>query len=148
MRSFYRINDITSFASKNVVYIAYVGRYNRKDVYKYGKSCNIYDREYLKHRRSFDTFEMRYIKVTDNKDIVETLFERELKIRNLHTEMSINSKRQTELFCTNKTYDYEYIRKMLDRIVRNNPSHEVRVLKERLKRANDKLKFFYSHNNK
>ena len=148
MNSFYRVNDITSFASKNVVYIAYVGYHNRKHVYKYGKSSSVYEREYLKHRKAFDTFEMQYIRVTDNKDIVENLFERELRIRKLHMELTINNKKQTELFCVNKDYDIEFITNMLDRLIRKNPSYEVKRLQERLKTANSKLKFFYSLINK
>jgi hypothetical protein len=142
MKSFYRKNDITRFDNKNVIYVAYVGLYKKQEIYKYGKSVSVYDREYLKHRKAFTEFEMRHIKITDNKDIIEDLFEKELKIRNLHRSIVINNKKQTELFTINNDYDYDYIIKLLNRLIRTNPSYEVKKLQDKLKIANNKILFY------
>lgn len=141
MRLFYEKNDITKYDYKNVLYIAYVGKYDNKKIYKYGKSCNIYEREYMKHRKTFEKFKMCYIKISDNKDIIETLFEKELKIRNIHTNLKINKRNQTELFYVNKKYSLKYIINLLNRLAANNETAEIKRLKAKLKLANIKLKY-------
>lgn len=148
MKSFYKKYDITSFENRNVMYVAFVGRYKTTDLYKYGKSVNVYEREYTKHRKAFDMFDMQYIKGTDNKDIVENLFKKELKIRDLHRTMIINNKKQTELFTVTEDYDYNYIINLLNRLIKNNPSYEVKKLTDKLKLTNQRLKILYSEYNK
>ena len=130
--SFYRTHDITKFENKNVIYIAYIGRFDNKHHYKYGKSFNIFNREYKQHRKTFPVFEMQKIKITDNKDYIETLFEKELKIRNLYTTLKFNKKIQKELFYVDDTYSFDYVTRLLDRLVRNNPSYEVNKLRQKL----------------
>ena len=98
---FYKKNDLYKFNNKNVVYIADVGKYNNEHIYKYGISGKIFEREYNAHRKNFENFDMRVIKITDNKDVIEDLFEKELMIRNLHRSLVINDKKQTELFLNN-----------------------------------------------
>lgn len=139
-KSFYRANDLYKFDNKNVIYVAYVGQIKDEHIYKYGKSCKLYEREYNAHRRNFDTFEMKLVKITDNKDIVEDIFAKELQIRNMKRSLVINDKRQTELFAVNEDYDFNYVCKVLGRIIRNNPSHEVKVLKEKVAKLAAQLK--------
>ena len=134
--SFYKEHDIYKYDNKNVIYIAYVGKYNKEQIFKYGKSAKVFKREYFNHRKTFDTFEMVSIKITDNKDVVEELFENELLVRNIHRKLVINSTRQTELFAIDNQYSFEYIQKLLHRIIKDNPSHEVALLQKKI----DKLK--------
>jgi hypothetical protein len=138
--SFYREHDLYKFDNKNVVYIAYVGVYNKEEIFKYGISSKIFKREYLQHRNNFTKFNMVTIKITDNKDIVEELFEKELLMRNLHRKLTINNKKQTELFTVNEDYSYEYIHRLLSRIIRDNPSYEVAMLKEKITQLKMQLK--------
>lgn len=121
---FYKKNDLYKFNNKNVIYIADVGKYNGEQIYKYGISGKIFEREYNAHRKNFDHFDMKIIKVTDNKDIIEDLFEKELMIRNLHKSIVINNKKQTELFTINENYSFDYLNKLLCRLIKNNPSFE------------------------
>jgi hypothetical protein len=144
MNSFYKKNNITAFDNKNVIYLAFIGRYNNKNVYKYGKSVSVYEREFIKHRKYFDKFEMRYIKITDNKDIIESLFAKELKIRNLHTSITIKNKKQTELFYITKTYSFPYIIQLLNKLIIDNPSYQVQILQEKLKQAKYDLRILKS----
>lgn len=118
-KSFYLKNDLFRYHNKNVVYLAYVGKYNDRDVFKYGVSTNVYNREYLQHRKQFDEFQMCWIKKTCNMAQAEDLFEKELKIRNLHLTMAINSKRQTELFSPTDDYSFEYLKRLFGRISRH-----------------------------
>lgn len=139
--SFYKEHDLHKYDNKNVIYVAYIGNINNEPTYKYGKSAKLYEREYNAHRKNFDIFEMNYVRITDNKDVVEEIIEKEFKIRNIYRCHVINSKRQTELFTINEQYDLEYVLKLVNRVVKNNPSHEVQVLKEKLKKMHTKLKY-------
>lgn len=140
--SFYKENDLYKFDNKNVIYVAYVGRYNKEEIFKYGISSKIFKREYLQHRNNFTKFDMITVKITDNKDVVEELFEKELLIRDLHRKITINNKKQTELFTVNKDYSYEYINRLLTRIIRDNPSYEVAILKEKIAQLKIQLKSY------
>jgi 3-methyladenine DNA glycosylase Tag len=130
--SFYKSNDLYKFNNKNVVYIADVGKYNNEHIFKYGISGKVFDREYNAHRKNFDYFDMKVIKITDNKDIIEELFEKELLIRNVHRSLIINKKKQTELFTINENYSFSYFQKLLNRLVKNNPSYEVSNCKKKI----------------
>lgn len=138
--SFYSKNDLFKFDNKNVIYIAYVGVINKEQIYKYGKSCKLYEREYNAHRKNFDTFDMKLVKITDNKDIVEDILGKELQIRNMKRSLVINSKRQTELFAVNEDYDFKYVCNILNRIILKNPSYEVKMLKEKIAKLSSQLK--------
>ncbi len=146
--SFYKKNDLYKYDNKNVVYLAYVGVVNGEDMFKYGKTSQLYEREYKAHRKNFEFFEMQHVKITDNKDIVEDLFEKELQMRNIHRKITIKSMKQTELFTVTEEYDFEYIKKMLNRIVKNNPSYEVSVLKRKLEKLQSEYDLLVSQQEK
>lgn len=135
-KSFYKTNDLFKFHNKNVVYLAYVGKHNNKDIFKYGVSCNIYQREYTQHRKQFTDFQMCWIKRTCNMARAEDLFEKELKIRDLHRTMVIKNKRQTELFSPSDEYSYEFLKRLFARIsnhVDKDITEPVRRLKKEIK---------------
>lgn len=124
-RSVYRSKCITSFEGKNVLYIAYVGKHPRPsqqdalvDTFKYGKSSDIYQREYKSHRKAFGTFEMLHIYPSAYSDYVETQFERELRVRNIHTEISINNKKRTELFQPTEEYSLAFVATVMRRLIK------------------------------
>lgn len=129
---FYKNNDLYRYDNKNVIYLAYVGIIDNEPIYKYGISSKLYQREFTAHRKHFDIFDMQLVKITDNKDIIEDLFEKEIKIRKIHRSLLINSKKQTELFTTTSEFDIEYIKRLMDRLVKDNPSYEVKMLKEKI----------------
>lgn len=135
-KSFYKTHDLFKFHNKNVVYMAYVGKYNDKQVYKYGVSSNVYNREYLQHRKQFEEFTMCWIKTTANMTQAEDLFEKELKIRDLHLTMTINNKKQTELFSPSDDYSFDYLQRLFGRITRHVDKdiiQEVKRLKKEVK---------------
>lgn len=112
--SFYRSHTLAKLHKQNVVYIAYVGMHDGVDTFKYGKSADIYQREYQSHRKNFKVFEMYNIYQTNYKDQVETLFANEMRLRNIHRELIIMTacnkpKLQTELFQPNDTYPIDHI---------------------------------------
>ena len=115
---FYKSSSIARYDCKNVIYLAYVGVYNNTETFKYGKSSNVYNREMTSHRKNFHPcFEMRGIFETNYKDHVETLLEKELKIRDMHRVMDINGKKQTELFVPVSEFDYDYVESLVKDII-------------------------------
>lgn len=134
--SFYKTNLLAHVANKNVVYIAYVGKHGKNDTFKYGKSSDIYQREYTAHRKAFPIFDMIHIYPTNFNDYVETSFEKELKIRKIHTELVVNHKRQTELFQPNEDYPLESIDEMMKKIIKQHEMEDTMLQKlnaERIK---------------
>ena len=137
--AFYKGNDLYKYDNKNVIYLAYVGRYNNEDIFKYGKSVKLFQREYKTHVKNFEFFEMQHVYITDNKDIVEEILKRELLIRNLARTMVIQKKNQTELFATSDHYNLAYINRLIKRIIKDNPSYEVSLLKEKISRLESNI---------
>lgn len=137
--SFYKKNDLYKYNNKNVIYIAYVGEINDEHIYKYGISGKVFEREFNSHRKHFNLFEMKTVKITDNKDIIEDIFEKEMLIRNIHRSIVINSKKQTELFTVNKSYSFNYIIKLLNRIINDNPSFETLKYIKKIKELEKKI---------
>ncbi len=137
--SIYLNQNITNFDDKNVVYIGYVGKYNNELIYKYGISSRIFSRDYNEHRKTFDAFELIYLKETDNNYKIETLFEKELKCRNLHRKLSFKNKNQTELFTIMPDNDIDKLTNMLDKLIETNPLPAIL-------HANNKLKELENNN--
>ncbi len=114
--AFYKTNFYYKFHEKNVMYIAYVGKIERQDIYKYGITRNLFKREYEQHRKTFNTFEMVHVKPTFHMAQAEDLFEMELKLRNLHRKLEFGGKQQIELFTLDDNYDIDYIKRLVNRI--------------------------------
>ena len=124
VRSFYDDHMITPFIGKNVLYIGTSDDIFDKDnlfVHKYGLSTRVIDRDFKEHQKNFTNFNMIYIRECDNNDLVEKLFENELKVKKLWRSCKIKNSTQTELFITNEIYDIDYIIKLMDTLIDNNP---------------------------
>jgi hypothetical protein len=114
--SFYKTNYYYKFHEKNVMYIAYIGKIGRQETYKYGVTKNLFKRDYEQHRKTFPTFDMLHVKPTYNIYHAEDLFEKELKLRNLHRQHKIAGKQHTELFTLTEDYDMKFIKRLINRI--------------------------------
>ena len=124
IKSFYDDHMITPFIGKNVLYIGTTGDIIEKDTIfanKYGLSSRVIDRDFKEHQKTFTNFNMLYIKECDNNDLVEKLFENELKAKNLWRSFKIKNSVQTELFITNEIYDIDYIIELMNTLIDNNP---------------------------
>lgn len=136
MRTITRTPELYRFHNSNVVYLAYVGRYNNHDTFKYGISSNIYNRVLNQHKKQFQHFELYWVKQTYNMTFAESLFEQELKLKNIHTELVINNKKQTELFFETEEYSYEYIKRLYNRIANHadkDITDEIKALKREIR---------------
>ena len=135
--------SLSRIDKKNVIYIAYIGKYNNADTYKYGKSYDLYQRVHGSHRTAFDVFDIRHVYQTNHKDHVETLLEKNLKFINLHEELFINKKKQTELFQPRGIYTIDYVNDLVLDIIDEVESTDVARVKlemEKLKLEKMKLR--------
>lgn len=82
--SFYDTETIASFYLKTVLYIGYVGFINGEHIFKYGLSRKMFQRDYKQHSNQFNQFKVVLIIETDNAELVEDLFESDVKSLNLH----------------------------------------------------------------
>lgn len=127
---------LSKFDNTNVIYIAYIGNYNNKNMYKYGKSTNIYNREFLSHRKKFEKFDMVNIYKTNFKDEVESSFKKELKIRDIYSPMIIGNKKYTELFFETPEYNLKYINRLIELLIQDYEEkqyHESLLVKQKLR---------------
>ncbi len=131
--SVYFNKNVSDYDNKNVFYMAYVGTINGEDIYKYGISSQIYARDYKEHRNIFQIFRLFCIEETDNTAKIEKLFEKEMHVRNLHRNLTMDNKKHTELYTTSVEYPLDKIIKLVTDIITNNPLPVI-------KRANDKIK--------
>ncbi len=139
MDSIYFSKNVTDYDNKNVFYMAYVGTINGENIYKYGISSRIFGRDYKEHRRTFNIFTLFYLEETDNNIVIESLFEKELHIRKIHRSLTINNKKQTELYTTSADHPIEKIIKIVIDIISNN-------LLPALKEADNKIKELTNNN--
>ena len=117
MPNFYETNLISDYDNKNVIYIGDIGVQNNEQLYKFGKTSNIFTRDYNQHKKTFDKFDIIHIVECDNKDTVEQLFKKELTSKQLLRDLTINQKKQTELFATTNAYNINSIINMLKELV-------------------------------
>jgi hypothetical protein len=137
-KSFYDDNNISDYYTKNVCYLAAIGLYNGYIIIKYGKSGRMFKRDYEEHRKTFGSqFKCVYIIETDNSYQIETLFEQNIKLKNLSVEMIFNGKKRKELFMTCDTFTLENAKKLLSDLVEKNPLLSVEI--ERVKRLDLEL---------
>ena len=92
IKSFYDDRIITPFIGKNVIVNDNLFANN------YALSAIVIDRDFKKHRKNFINFNMVYIRECDNNDVVEKIFENELKAKKLRRSYKINNSNDTELF--------------------------------------------------
>lgn len=147
---FYEEHSISEYFSKSCMYIGYIGAYKLLidgeykwyHLFKYGLSRKMFERDYKQHRKTYNKFEIVYISEADNAEMIEELFEADLKIRNIHKEMVVGGKNRTELFYVNDTYAIESMIAHMDNLIKNNPSPKI---KEKNMQLNEKDKIINTY---
>ena len=117
IRLFYEMNTISTFFQKAVLYIGYVGQVNGEFIFKYGLSRNMFKRDFEQHSKHFAKFKVVFIGETDNCEQIEKLFENDVKTFNLYRQLTINGKRQTELFTVSIKYPIDYHIQNMQRLI-------------------------------
>jgi prophage antirepressor-like protein len=137
---FWNDNQINNFDNKNVIYIAFIGIIKNERIYKFGKSEQIYTRDFKQHQKFFDTFKMRFVIECDNMSFVEKEFKKFLKSINLLKNITIKESNLTELFIIKEKHNIDSIINQLIKLVDDNPLLAVKNLLDILKQKNDQLK--------
>jgi hypothetical protein len=106
---FWNENQINDYNNKNVIYVAFIGLINNERIYKYGKSEQIYTREFKQHKKFFDIFKMRFVIECDNMSFVEKEFKKFLKSIDLLKNIEIKESNITELFTIKEKQNIDYI---------------------------------------
>lgn len=132
IQSVYNEVNISKYTGVNVFYIGYVGFHNNEHNFKYGFTIDIYRRDYKEHRKTYgENFTIIMIKETDSKEIVETAFSHELRVRHLHRTLTLEHKTKNgakkvihdELFTVNHLISIEQIKKIVEEIIIDNSSN-------------------------
>jgi prophage antirepressor-like protein len=127
IKFFYDDAALSDFANLACMYIAYIGKHKNLHLFKYGLTRDIFSRDFKQHRKSFDQFTIIFIQQCDNCEKVESLFENELIVRNLHRNMTINGKAQTELFTISTKFTHDYFIDLMKKIINE---HKLPAIKE------------------
>lgn len=150
--SIYNDNMLLEYDNKNCVYIAYIGIHNNEPLYKFGKTADVYRRQFNEHAKLFDTFNLIYIKETDNKDAVEEKFKKELKCKQLLRQSKTKNKQQIELFTVTEIYTIDDVKGYLDNIVATcilpsikDRDDRIKILDEEDKKKDDIITFFMKY---
>lgn len=115
--SFYENNMLVNYSNKNVIYIGYIGVHNNEHLFKFGKTNNIFERDYRKHKYKYDKFDVIYIIECDNKDYVEKRFKDELLVKNIYRNLNIKGRNDKELFTITNKISIDDIKNMLKLLV-------------------------------
>jgi prophage antirepressor-like protein len=113
-QNFYNKELLSSFINKNVIYLAYVGTYNKELIFKFGESSRFHERDLDEHRQDFDRFNVVYIKETYAPKIAEKKLKIDFESRNLTRKIKINNKTQTELIALNAMCNLEWCKSVMD----------------------------------
>ncbi len=136
---FWNENQINNYNNKNVLYIAFIGIFNNERIYKFGKSEQIYTREFKQHQKFFDIFKMKFVIECNNMSFVEKEFKKFLKSINLLKNIEIKENNLTELFTIKEKQNIDYVIHNLIKLVDENPLPIVKNLKDDIKHKNEEI---------
>jgi len=145
---FYDDHDLYEYDGCNVCYMAYIGVHDGIPLFKYGITFDYYRREYQEHRKTFDTFQLLYLRQTDNNHIIESLFTKECKSKDIYVQKEFKGKNRTELFTVNESQSFERMRMIMDKLIEQNPTKEHQKYEkeiQRLQQEKDELNKDYIH---
>jgi len=145
---FYDDHDLYEYDGCNVCYMAYIGVHDGIPLFKYGITFDYYRREYQEHRKTFDTFQLLYLRQTDNNHIIESLFTKECKSKDIYVQKEFKGKNRTELFTVNESQSFERMRMIMDKLIEQNPTKEHQKYEkeiQRLQQEKEELNKNYKH---
>jgi len=126
--------------------MAFIGVHDGLPLFKYGITFDYYRREYQEHRKTFDTFQLVYLRQTDNNHVIEGLFTKECKSKDVYVQREFKGKNRTELFTVNEIHSFERMRIIMDKLIEQNPTNEHKRYTqeiEQLKQGNTSIQQSY-----
>jgi hypothetical protein len=127
---FWNENEISDYNNKNVLYIAFIGIFNNERIYKFGKSEQIYTREFKQHQKFFNIFKMKHVEECDNMSLIEKEFKKNLKSKNLLRNIEIKLNNITELLTISEQHSIDTIINSLKYLVIEYPLPAVKKLRD------------------
>lgn len=116
--SFYKIDDVMKYDKKKVLYIAAVGKYKGKRLFKCGITDNIYTRDYEQHRKTFgQQFKIIFVSITENNVDIERIVKKTSNLLKLNVKLLFNYKLRTELFVIDGDFTIEQFIDMIKNAV-------------------------------
>ena len=150
---FYEDHDLYEYDGCNVCYMAFIGVHDGLPLFKYGITFDYYRREYQEHRKTFDIFQLIYLRQTDNNHVIEGLFTKECKSKDLYVQKEFKGKNRTELFTVNESHSLERMKMIMDRLIEQHPTKEhkkyeaeIQQLKQELIHTQEIVVQLKSHN--
>jgi len=123
--NFYDTEDLFEYQNQNVFYLAYIGVHKNEPLFKFGISYDYCRREYKEHKKTFQIFDLIYLRRTDNNRQIEELFKKECQIKELYRKLDINGKQYTEIFTINEKNSFDRMRIILEKIIEQYPTKEI-----------------------
>lgn len=129
--NFYDKSAISPFYKKTVLYIGYVGKIDKdgkiaktgltfEHTFKFGLSRKMFKRDKKQHSVQFEIFKVVTILESDNAELIEKMFKRDLISFQVYRNRIINGKSQTELFTVSAKHPIESLIDHLKSLVINN----------------------------
>jgi len=150
IQAFHGENNIKDYDDKNVVYIAFIGKFDGEFLCKYGWSHKIINRETKSHRRAFgkyNGFVMIDVIETDNNIRVEKIFEKSIKLKGIHRKKEINGTEQREFFAINDIFTIKKAITLMKSTAKKNPlpiiadyKFKIAILEAKVKLEKEKRK--------
>lgn len=144
--SFYDTADLFEYQNQNVFYVAYIGVHRNEPLFKFGISFDYYRREFHEHKKIYSTFDLLYLRRTDNNRTVEELFKKECQIKELYRKLEIQGKQYTEMFTVNEKNGFDRMRVILDKIIEQYPTKEIQARDEKIKTLENKIEVLEATN--
>jgi hypothetical protein len=112
--SYYDNLSITDYDGVNVIYVGYIGIHSGEQLYVYGYTNRLFQKDCEEYRKEFDEVTMVYIYRTDNNAQIIDKFRVELAFKKLNRKLIINNKEYTDLFVPEKDSSYRSVIDILD----------------------------------
>ena len=110
-------NNIIDYHEENTIYISYMGKYDGLHIFKHGVSRNVTKNWINKHKRTYNTFKLVYVRMYNNKYNVKKMFKNVLKFKNLNVRLNINNKIENDLVVVSDKFLLNRIKTTLDELI-------------------------------
>lgn len=107
---------INNYHKKKVIYIGYIGKFAGEDIFKFGKTKDIYDRKKA-HKSTYGSFNLLYVRETTNNDEIESMIIRNIAQFKIARIINYSEQNRTELFTITDKHTITDIQCMFDELI-------------------------------
>src|ERR1700747_606261 len=139
-KKFYNDNSLSTYTNKNVIYLAYIDKYNNEECFKFGLSSDFPRRELLEHRKTFKIFDVVYIFEADNMNELEKMLKIEFNANKILRKITIDKKNYTEIVAFNDIFTIEPCIKLIEILNIECKSNQTIKYEKELNEKNNQIK--------